>query len=357
MQRRIATWLPRGLAIATVAVILGLWVLVEPISAPTFPPTATPTPTNTPLPTATFTPTPTATVTPTATPTPTPTSTPTPTPTATPTLTPSPTLTATAVSAVATLAATAPLTGTAPTPTNVPLAGRVEQHTYVSQVTGKEEPYRIYLPPGYDQGDRRYPVFYALHGWPAAAADWDTLGADEVGDAGIVNGTLPPFIIVVPTGSEALYVNTCGGDSSFEGQMVKDLLPHVDSTYRTVAAREGRAIGGISRGGVWALEIGFRHPDLFGTVGAHSPALSVNMAPPAYDPFRLLAEPAVASLRIYLSAGNADWTWKGTEALHLALEKQGLTHTFVAHQGGHDGRTWGGSMLEYLVFYTGGWPR
>ena len=307
----------RGLIVLALAAVVTLGVLVHPLSEPPLP-----TPTLTLTLTPTFTPTPTLTLTPTLTPTPTPT----PTPTST------------------------------PTPACAVGTGRMEQHTYLSQTTGDEQSYRIYLPPCYDQTDRRYPVLYLLHGWPYDEAHWDSLGADEAADAGIGAGTLLPFIIVLPGATEGLYVNTCGGERSFEGQVVNDLMSHVDSTYRTWAEREGRAIGGVSRGGVWALEIGFRHSELFAAVGAHSPALSVNMAPPAYDPFYLLGEPGVAALRIYLDAGDADWAQKSTQALHEALEAQGIAHEYVVHAGSHENGLWAANVAQYLAFYTAGWP-
>jgi len=316
-------WPVVGLAVAALATIFALWILAQPLPDP---PTPTPTPTFTP----TLSPTPTPTATPT--PTPTPTSTPTPTPTDTPT--PTPTL----------------------TPVCTETTGRVEQRTYFSQTAGDEQPYYVYLPPCYDQTVRRYPVLYLLHGWPYDEAHWISLGADEAADAGIADGTLPPFIVVLPGGSERLYVNTSGGDRSFEGQVVNDLIPHVDETYRTWAGREGRAIGGISRGGVWALEIGFLHADLFAAVGAHSPALTVNLAPPPYDPFHLLREPGVETLRVYLDTGDVDWTRKSTQALHEALDKQGIVHQFAVHSGRHENEMWAPNVAEYLAFYAARWP-
>jgi enterochelin esterase-like enzyme len=237
----------------------------------------------------------------------------------------------------------------------VPLAGRVEQHTYASATAGGEQRYRVYLPPGYDETDQRYPVLVLLHGWPYDEAHWDGLGVNQVADAGIQAGTWRPFIIVLPGGDEHLYVGTSGGDYSYEGQVIHDLIPHVDATYRTWGNREGRAIGGISRGGVWALEIAFMHPDLFAAVGGHSPALSLNLAPPPYDPFYLLTEPGVATLRIYLDAGDADWARTSTQRLHEALEKQGIAHAYAVHSGTHANSLWAASIAEYLAFYTSGW--
>jgi enterochelin esterase-like enzyme len=240
----------------------------------------------------------------------------------------------------------------------VGIAGRVEEHTYFSQTSGDEQRYRVYLPPCYDQTDEHYPVLYLLHGWPYDEQHWDGLGADEMADTGIQVDALPPFIIVMPGGTEGLYVGTSGGDHSFEGQVINDLIPHVDATYRTWVERDGRAIGGISRGGVWALEIAFLHPGLFATIGAHSPAISVNLAPPPYDPFYLLERDGVAMLRIYLDAGDADWArggTRGTQALHEALDARGIAHEYIVHSGRHVNELWKTNLAEYLAFYAGGW--
>lgn len=342
-----ARGLMRWLLIVVLAAIIALVVLARPLHEPTV---STPNATEdadisststvvmlpTLAPTLPPSPTPQPTITPTVAPSPTPTQTPTepPVPTPSPTSGPPP----------------------SPTPTSAPLAGRVEQETYSSAVTGQTESYRVYLPPGYDQVDRRYPVLYLLHGWPYDESHWDNLGVDEAADAGIVAGTVSPFIIVLPSAdSEGVYVTTSGGAQSFEEQLVNELMPHIDATYRTVQTRDARAIGGISRGGVWSLEIAFRHPDAFAIVGAHSPALSANRAPSVYDPFALMNQPGVDRLRIYLSAGDQDWAREATEQLHQALDAQGIPNQFVVHAGAHVDHLWAGHIPEYLAFYAAGW--
>jgi enterochelin esterase-like enzyme len=314
VQRRLAIWLVRLLFVALVAGAIALAAPAQMVH-------------ETPPPTLTPTITPTASVTPTASATPTATSTPTPTPT--PTETPT------------------------PTPTCAP--GRVEEHVYYSQVSRAEEEYTIYLPPCYDQRSDRYPVVYLLHGWPFSSSDWDDMGIDELAEEGIQAGKLPPCILVIPRGGEWLYVGTSGGDVSFDAQVVKDLVPHIDQVYRTMTNRDARAIGGISRGGVWSLEIAMMHPDLFGIVGAHSPALSVNLAPPAYDPFYLMSRPGVDQLRIYLDSGDVDWTRESTKNLHEALDSQGIANVYTQHNGGHAKTLWSEYMAEYILFYTANW--
>lgn len=355
MKRQVPTsWLLRGLAVAALTLVLALWAMVLPISAPSPPPTLVPTATASPAPTSTRTHT--ATASPTHTPkptatctvTPSPTSTPTPTPTPAPSNTPTPT--STLVPPTAAVTATSELT-------LAELAGQTQQRTYLSQTTGGQESYLVYLPPEYEYADGRYPVIYLLHGWPYDESHWTTLGVDRAADAGIAGGTLPACIIVMPTGTERLYILTSGGNHSFEGQIINDLVPHVDKTFRTWANREGRVIGGISRGGVWALEISFLHPDIFSAVGAHSPSLSLNLAPPLYDPFHLLVNPGVAMLRIYLDAGDGDWARQSTQALHESLVAHNIANSFVVHTGRHVTGLWQDSLAEYLTFYTSGWPR
>ena len=276
-------------------------------------------------------------------------------------VTPSPTLEPTATSTPVP-SPTPTLTPTAIVPPGTPLAagdtltGRVEQGSFESHITGQSEVYRVYLPPGYDEGEQRYPALYLLHGWPYDETHWADLGVESKADEGIAAGALPPFIIVLPrANSNGLFVNTSGGPGSFEGQLVNELVPQIDSAYRTVQSRDGRAIGGISRGGVWSLQIGFTHPDIFGIVGSHSTALAVNRAPPAHDPFVLVGEPQVAELRIYLSAGDADWARQATWEMHQRLDERGIAHEYVIHPGEHVDPLWAEHIAEYLRFYTAEW--
>jgi len=264
------------------------------------------------------------------------------TPTRTATPTPIPTATATPT----------------PTPTCTDAHGRVETGSYFSRVLGRDLPLRVYLPPCYGSSDRRYPVLYLLHGYPFGESHWDLLGADDVADDGIRSAAYPPFIIVMPNcDTEGIFVETSGGDSSVEGLIVDDLVPAIDAAYLTWAEREGRAIGGVSRGAVWSLEIGFRRPDLFSVVGAHSPALAVNYPHPLYDPLILATDPGVQELRIWLDAGDEDWARGGAEQLHRVLEEAGVPHEYTVGEGEHVNPYWSQMLPAYLAFYAAGWPR
>ncbi len=273
------------------------------------------------------------------TPTPSVTVEPTDTPTLTPTQTPSPT----------------------PTPFICPQRhGKLIRETLTSKAMQTEEiRYTVYVPPCYSHyREYNFPVLYLLHGWPMNETHWEKLGIVEIVDAWITQGLIGPLIMVMPgvSNPHGMYINSSGGDYSFEGMVVNEIVPLIDKTYRTWQAPEARAISGISRGGVWALEIGFRHPDLFGRVGGHSPALSVNYPLPVYDPYRLV-ESIDPAQRIYLSAGDKDWARAGTIRLRDLLQEHDFDVTYKVHEGAHIDDLWRLGLPEYLHFYVRDWPR
>lgn len=236
------------------------------------------------------------------------------------------------------------------------MQGRVVTGTYESAVIGQAQGYRVYLPPCYEASRQRYPVLYMLHGYPYDDSHWDDLGIDEAADAGIAEGWLPPFIIAMPSAdNEGTFTRTSGGAGSFEAVMLQEFLPFIESTYRIEDVPTQRAIGGMSRGGVWSLEIGFRNPDLFESVGGHSPALNVNQAPPVYDPLFLAGDPQIRGLRIYLDAGQDDWVLPGVKDLHTALDAAGVQHDYHVFPGEHSDAYWSEHVAEYLAFYAVNW--
>jgi len=128
--------------------------------------------------------------------------------------------------------------------------------TFPSQLAGGEVSYLIYLPPGYESAaERRYPVVYWLHG----------LGGDQRSGAAFVtrlnlairNGRAPAMIAVLVNGMrDSFYCDSRDGRWPVESVIVKELIPHIDRTYRTLARREARAMEGYSMGGYGAAPIG-----------------------------------------------------------------------------------------------------
>jgi hypothetical protein len=188
-------------------------------------------------------------------------------------------------------------------PANCRSPGRVVNGTYPGVVLQEPIPYRVYLPPCYDPGFGPYPTLYALHGKPFDDSHWDDLGLDEAAEAGIVAGNWPPFLIVMPYVPEPLLSNTDGGPGSYEQELLEGLIPYIESGYASDPRPASRAVTGISRGGVWALEAGLLHPEVFGSVAALSPALAVNQPRPSIIPDRLRPRTPPAAP----GAGETDW--------------------------------------------------
>ena len=134
---------------------------------------------------------------------------------------------------------------------------------------------RVLLPEGYDADpNRRYPVLYLLHGAFGNAADWTSTGDAEAITAGV------PMIVVMPDGGQGgWYTNWVNrrafGPPEWERFHVEQLIPWVDDHYRTIAARDGRAIAGLSMGGFGSLSYASRHPDLFAWAGSFSGAVAI----------------------------------------------------------------------------------
>jgi S-formylglutathione hydrolase FrmB len=137
---------------------------------------------------------------------------------------------------------------------------------------GRKTAYNIALPADYaTSGDKRYPVLYLLHGLTSNYTAWANLGAAKAAKG-------LDLIVVMPDAGNSWYMNWAesgeGQKNAWEDFIVKDLVGHVDATYRTVASREGRAINGLSMGGYGGLTLGLRHPELFCSIGSHSGAIA-----------------------------------------------------------------------------------
>jgi enterochelin esterase-like enzyme len=234
--------------------------------------------------------------------------------------------------------------------------GQVMDGFFKINVVGRRQHYFVYLPPCYDaNSETRYPVVYLLHGIPMDERHWLDEGLVAAADKLFSSGELPPFIMVMPHGDSSIYTDTSGGDKSFEVVVVNELIPAIDDRFRTLADAKHRAIGGISRGGVWALEIAFRHPESFDAVGGHSPALTVNRATAVYDPLDLAKSAPIDKLRIFLDAGDQDWTRAGTQNLSKMLAERYIPHTYTVGKGVHDYPYWATQVEAYLRFYGAPW--
>ena len=152
-----------------------------------------------------------------------------------------------------------------PLPAEVPEG--VQHKTFHSKANGAAVGYNVLLPPGYaspENASRRYPVVYYLHGGRPGSEQKSVSLAAYVGEA-MRGAKVPPMVYVFVNGGRLSHYDIPGslGETAF----VKELIPHVDKTYRTIAQREGRGLEGFSQGGRGAARILFKHRDLFVSAG------------------------------------------------------------------------------------------
>jgi enterochelin esterase-like enzyme len=261
-----------------------------------------------------------------------------------------PTLTATAIPSSSTPAPTAT---SSPVPTATPLAclshpGRVDSG--VVETTNPPQEFLIYLPPCYDQEiDENYPVLYLLHGQTYTDDQWVRLGAANAADTLILSGVAEPFIIVFP---DDRYWNLQAG-SSFGDRLIDALIPYIDKHYRTLAERDHRALGGLSRGGGWTVKLGLTHYDLFGALGLNSPAIFAEDTP--YIEKWIRAIPSDSWPRVWIDAGDQDRELGSVKLFENLLSTYEIPHEWRMYTGDHSEIYWRAHVAEYLQWYTDGW--
>lgn len=239
---------------------------------------------------------------------------------------------------------------TDPTPTIIP-------ETWDSAMTASRRAYRVYLPPCYDE-TRRYPYIVLLHGSDTTDALWDTLGMDEAITVGVAMNRLPPVALLLPNGGELANLDTFDPSYSYEGLLLNELLPLVEERYCLQTTGAGRAIGGISRGGFWAYEIGFRHPAMFTAIGGHSPVFYYSdYIPYTHNPLTVVQvlDPEIVP-RLWVDRGISDWWAYNVDLMEPLLIEQGISATVTVYPTGtHDNAYWRSHLNDYLTFYTADW--
>jgi S-formylglutathione hydrolase FrmB len=258
---------------------------------------------------------------------------------------------------------------------------RVEYKTFQSKLLGREVRYGLYLPPSYNSSPaKKYPVLYFLHGLNENEQRWSSRGQTDVMlDRMIAEGKIGEFIVAIPFGSISFYTNTRDGSEKWEDMIVTEFIPAIESTYRVNASRATRGISGISMGGYGSLKIAMKHPDLFGSVSAHSPVLIQDLAAvqsipgrpgriqaltmlfdkiygitqdltywEANNPMTLAKDRSKwNSMKVYFDCGTEDeyGFFTGTRQLDDFLTKAGYPHEAHLYPGNHG---W-----DYAVQHTG----
>lgn len=210
----------------------------------------------------------------------------------------------------------------------------------------------VYLPPCYSQQiGGYYPVLYLIHGQSYLQDQWIRLGAADTANRLILSGEMTPLIIVMPRDRD-------WGQPSVDifGEVFIDLLiPYMDATYRTIPDRAYRAIGGLSRGGGWAINLGFKNWELFSIIGLHSPAI-------LWEDKSSLSGwiediPTESFPRLFLDVRDRDINYSKESVILLEsiFSQHQLPYTLYEVEGYHNEDSWGNYIERYMRFYTLDW--
>jgi enterochelin esterase-like enzyme len=241
-----------------------------------------------------------------------------------------------------------------PSPTPAPCLeqqGRIEPMEEVVRDGRPPFTFRVYFPPCFSmKGRTRYPVLYMIHGQTYRDDQWERLGIGPAADALINEKKAPPFLIVMPLERntfEDIYL------SGFSRDVTEGLVSWIDANYPTCAERDCRAIGGLSRGGAWALHLGFTRWELFSAVGLHStPPFSND---PIQFPIWIREIPPDQLPRVWMDSGRGDAWFSYASSFEAILTRYRVAHEWYIFNGRHEESYWTEHVAEYLKWYTGPW--
>lgn len=224
--------------------------------------------------------------------------------------------------------------------------------TFKSPSMGIDVGYCIYLPPQYETTKKRFPVVYYLHGG-RPGSETKSIAMAEIFNKHISSGEVAPMIHVFVNGGKVSHYNMPEMGSMGEDVFVKELIPHIDKTYRTIADRSGRGIEGFSQGGRGTTRIMFEYPELFCSAapggsgyatekkisesdGWENDTLHFQPGANAYDRARKYAKNPNPKLAIMIHVGTAGFNHENNLAYMAFLDSLGIPYQkTIAEDVGH----------------------
>ena len=252
---------------------------------------------------------------------------------------------------------------------NVP-HGSVSKVWYHSDKQGIDRRLTVYTPAGYETSKAKYPVLFVLHGIGGDEDAWVTQGrATQILDNLIAQGKAVPMIVVFTNGNisqEAAPLENSTGytrptmslpqtmEGSFETAF-PEIVKFIDSRYRTLAKKQGRAICGLSMGGFHTLYITLNNPDMFNYSGMFSAAIGTGSEQQAahkeiYENVdgKLAAYFAKKPALLWIGIGKTDFLIQSNNEFRAKLDKAGYPYTYMETDGGHIWRNWRIYLSEFV---------
>lgn len=245
--------------------------------------------------------------------------------------------------------------------------GSVAKVWYDSPSLGMQRRLTVYTPAGYENGKKRYPVFYLLHGMGGDENAWSELGrAAQILDNLIAQGKAEPMIVVMTNGNAAL--QAAPGESSLgyaapslqlpktmEGSFetaFPEVVKFIDSTYRTIPKKQSRAIAGLSMGGFHSMHISKQYPDMFDYIGLFSAAIMPDrqVQSPIYDNLeeKLAVQFAKKPALYWIAIGDKDFLYQANCEYRKMLDQKGYKYGYYETGEGHIWKNWRIYLTEFV---------
>ena len=264
-------------------------------------------------------------------------------------------------------------------------AGRVVTDTIPSRILGFDVPCNVYLPDGFEESSREYPVVYLLHGLSDTYKCWVETGRmDMIADRLISNGEIVPMVIITPNAGhndprKVLngYFNTPG--RRYEDFFFQELMPTVETKYRCIGDKGHRAIMGLSMGGGGSTVYCQHHPGMFSSCYAMSPWLDEKGEVGGLDPDDQMAvvcrsvhensaldfvdnadESTVAQLRTVrwtFDIGDDDLLLPLSTEMHFKMNARGIRNELRVRDGNHNWEYWPMILPDALTFVSVGFVK
>lgn len=257
-----------------------------------------------------------------------------------------------------------------------------ETRTVKSEILKMDRNYSIYLPPGYDETDMSYPVMYLLHGSGDDHTGWVQFGqVQHIADKAIAEGKSAPMIIVMPDANTKVrgYFNQIDGSFNYEDFFFKELIPHIEKTYRVRTDKRYRAISGLSMGGGGTIFYTLHRPEMFSAAAPLSAStgnwdweqflsrlnpdtkVTEQKMKEHYDNHSILSIinnsdkeklDNIKKVRWYISCGDDDFLYEGNSIMHVFFKKNEIPHEYRVKDGGHTWTYWRMELPEVMEFVS-----
>ena len=241
--------------------------------------------------------------------------------------------------------------------------GALSSRYYFSSYTKSWRRLFVYTPPGYENNrNKKYPVVYIQHGGGEDETGWAVQGkTDMILDNLIAENKAIPMIAVISNGNIRAPGGGPGGYSSagmapFKEEMTKNIVPFIDTNYRTLPKAENRALCGLSMGGGQSFYVGLESPEYFGSIGVFSTGLfgGIRTTGSGFDAEKEIPGLLTQSDRFnkqldvfYISCGEQDMRIDHTKKAVDLMRKNGLEVVFNSFPGDHEWQVWRKSLHDF----------